>query len=293
MNRLASSTSHLAVCRAIVLLALIVAGGPTAVADSVTLTSGELLRAQILRFEEQHLHVLIPSATGITATRAIPIDEVAAFLIERDEMLDEVFETPENLDARTVVAVVSGDTVVLDDGETIRYMGIQAPRLPPAVDRPEPLARDAREQNEKWVLNKPVQLDYEDPPHRDEQGFLHAYVYAEGKFINAELLKRGLASVSKKPRPRKHDVTFLKIQDDARMRSLGLWALPGRFAPEGDATETVRNFVSNRNSTLYHLESCEWAKGLGPQTRVEFGSREEAELSGRTPCPVCLGALLE
>ena len=61
-----------------------------------------------------------------------------------------------------VVEVIDGDTVVLDDGKEVRLVGIQAPKLP--FNRPNfkewPLAREAKEELEKLVLNQRVTLSY-------------------------------------------------------------------------------------------------------------------------------------
>src|SRR5689334_746075 len=55
-----------------------------------------------------------------------------------------------------VVEVIDGDTVVLDDGKEVRLVGIQAPKLP--LNRPNfkewPLAREAKEELEKLILNQ-------------------------------------------------------------------------------------------------------------------------------------------
>ena len=61
-----------------------------------------------------------------------------------------------------MVEVIDGDTVVLDDGKEVRLVGIQAPKLP--LNRPNfkewPLAREAKDELEKLVLNQRVTLSY-------------------------------------------------------------------------------------------------------------------------------------
>lgn len=278
----------------IVLLAalVLVVTGPAA-ADSITLKSGEMIRGQIDRFADGELLVTVPSATETYMSRTFPIADVESFEIERLEIIAGGIEAPTAPAEHTVAAVVSGDTVVLSNGETVKYLGVQAPALPPEAERPEPLAEEARRFNEDLVKGKNIALQFERGVIRDEEGFLWAYVYADGEMVNAKMIEEGYARVMKKPRPRRHDVLFLQLQDNALHKGAGIWALPERFRPQETRREGAEGagdelYISSKYSERYHLPACEWAAGIGEHSKLEYHSHQEARDSGRKPCPICL-----
>ncbi len=85
-----------------------------------------------------------------------------------------------------VTSVVDGDTIVIDSGETVRYIGIDTPE----VD--ECYGTEATEMNRQLVEGKTVVLisDVEDRGRYDR---LLRYVIADGRFVNAELVRLGYA----------------------------------------------------------------------------------------------------
>jgi micrococcal nuclease len=96
-----------------------------------------------------------------------------------------------------VVKVVDGDTVVLSDGRTVRYIGIDTP------EHGQPYFDAARNFNRKLVLGKPVELEF-DLERYDHYGRLLAYVFVRDEkgrrvFVNAEMVRNGFARTYTKP----------------------------------------------------------------------------------------------
>jgi len=85
-----------------------------------------------------------------------------------------------------VASVVDGDTIVLDSGETVRYIGVDTP------ETDECYGREATEINRQLVEGKAVIL-IGDVEERDRYGRLLFYVIADGRFVNAELVRLGYA----------------------------------------------------------------------------------------------------
>lgn len=85
-----------------------------------------------------------------------------------------------------VTAVIDGDTIEIEGGERVRYIGIDTP------ETDECYGSEATEANRELVEEKEVILirDVED---RDKYGRLLRYVIADGRFINAELVRLGYA----------------------------------------------------------------------------------------------------
>ena len=82
--------------------------------------------------------------------------------------------------------MIDGDTIELEGGERVRYIGIDAP------ETDECYGAEATEMNRQLVDAKTVILigDVED---RGRYGRLLRYVVADGRFVNAELVRLGYA----------------------------------------------------------------------------------------------------
>jgi len=123
-----------------------------------------------------------------------------------------------------VKRVIDGDTILLWNGERVRYIGIDTPELHHRSKPVEYLAKEAKEFNERLVGAKTVRLEF-DVERRDKYGRLLAYIYLEdGTFVNAELIKEGYAQLLTIPPNVKHVNTFIRLQREARENNRGLWS---------------------------------------------------------------------
>jgi endonuclease YncB( thermonuclease family) len=138
-----------------------------------------------------------------------------------------------------VVEVIDGDTVVLDDGNEVRLVGIQAPKLP--LNRPNfkewPLAREAKDELEKLVLNQRVTLSY-GGARMDRHGRTLAHLHTDdGIWAQGEMLNRGLARVYTFADNRAAASDLLALEAEAREAKRGIWAL--NYYRVQDADEKV------------------------------------------------------
>ncbi|TRZ83609.1 hypothetical protein D4R86_00485 [bacterium] len=121
-----------------------------------------------------------------------------------------------------VVYVYDGDTVKLDNGEKVRYLGIDTPEMnyknPPA----EYLAQQAKRFNANLVYRKKVRLEL-DVVKRDKYDRLLAYVYLDDVFVNAKMIEEGYAKVYIIPPNIRHADDFLDLQRKAREEKKGIW----------------------------------------------------------------------
>ncbi len=115
-----------------------------------------------------------------------------------------------------VKRVFDGDTVELEDGRRVRYLGINAPEWQ------EPVYLKAKRRNEELVLQNVVRLEYEQET-RDSYGRLLAWVHVGEDVINIHLVKEGLAHVFIIPPNRGRTRELLQAQEDAREKRLGIW----------------------------------------------------------------------
>ncbi len=126
-----------------------------------------------------------------------------------------------------VIQVIDGDTVRLENGELLRYIGIDTPELRRRTSKgwnyaPSPFALEAKEFNKRLVEGKYVRIEF-DVEKRDSYGRLLGYVFLDDLFVNAKLLEEGLAVIYTRPPNVKYVDLFLKLQRKARKEKKGLW----------------------------------------------------------------------
>jgi micrococcal nuclease len=122
----------------------------------------------------------------------------------------------------TVTRVIDGDTVVLDTGDKVRYLLINAPETTNGHD--DCFGQNATQFNSDLVLNKQVDLTY-DSQCTDIYGRLLAYVSVDGQEVNALEVQRGYACVLYIPPDGtdRHD-EFVQYEDDAKAAGRGMWS---------------------------------------------------------------------
>lgn len=131
-----------------------------------------------------------------------------------------------------VVAVIDGDTLRIDppvDGlDEVRLAGIEAvkPPLGRPADRPWPLALQADRALADLAQGQAVRLVAAERPV-DRYGRLLAQVYlADGRWLQGELLREGLARVATSADSRAEAKRMQVIEAEAREARRGLWASP-------------------------------------------------------------------
>ena len=132
---------------------------------------------------------------------------------------------PDDAETFRVKEVVDGDTIVLEDGTKVRYIGLNTP------ERGRPFYEEATEANRKLVEDREVRLEF-DTVQIDRYGRTLAYVFVgdstgstQGEtFINLELLRQGYANVFTVPPNVKYEELFREAEREAREVGRGLWA---------------------------------------------------------------------
>ena len=135
-----------------------------------------------------------------------------------------LFELPKE---SRVKRVVDGDTIELENGEMVRYIGLDAPEVWKKEEggwlyQPQPFAEESLEFNRRLVEGKKVRLEY-DVVLRDKYNRLLAYVYVGDLFVNAEMVKEGYAVVYTLPPNLRYTDLFVRLQREAREGSRGVW----------------------------------------------------------------------
>ncbi|HVN23703.1 MAG TPA: thermonuclease family protein [Syntrophorhabdales bacterium] len=174
--------------------------------------------------------------------------------------------------------VIDGDSVLLDTGEQVRYIGIDAPELGKQAGGPQFYAREAAAFNKHLVLLKKVRLEFDQERH-DSYGRLLAYVFVKDVFVNAELVRRGYAKALIKPPNVKYKDLFVKYQNEAMSKEIGLW--------QEKKSDTASYYVGNKRSYVFHRPDCPYAAKVPEKNKIIFRDRLDAIKIGYTPCKRC------
>ena len=119
----------------------------------------------------------------------------------------------------TVVDVTDGDTLKLSDGKVFRLYGVNAPEVK------EPFYKEAVEFTKNLTLGKEITFEQEEKYKEDKFGRLLGYVFVDGKHLNLELVKAGLAKVVlyEKRAKIKYQDELLQAESVTKQNRLGIW----------------------------------------------------------------------
>jgi micrococcal nuclease len=124
-----------------------------------------------------------------------------------------------------ITRVVDGDTVEARiDGRTedVRYIGVDTPESVKPDTPVQCYALAASHFNEDLVEGERVRLSF-DAERRDVYGRLLAYVRLDGRFVNAELVRRGYARTLTIPPNTRYADLFARLEREASAKGRGLW----------------------------------------------------------------------
>ncbi len=177
-----------------------------------------------------------------------------------------------------VTKVIDGDTVMLENGDIVRYLGVDAPHLKKCDGGPQFYAREAAKFNKGLVLLKKVRLEF-DVDKKDAQGRLLAYVYVKNVFINGELVRLGYAKAAVSPPNIRHRDLLLRSQKEAEEKCAGLW--------QEAKHQTNPYYVGNKRTYTFHKPFCPLADRIPEKNRIIFRDRADPIQIGYVPCKQC------
>lgn len=167
---------------------------------------------------------------------------------------------PQNLQEAKVSKVIDGDTIELESGQRVRYIGIDTPET---VDPRKPVqcfGKEASNKNKELVDGKSVLLE-KDVSKTDKYGRLLRYVYIDDTFINDYLVREGFAHASTFPPDVKYQDKFLTSQHLAQSESKGLWSSCGssqtsvsnQITQSPSADCNIKGNISSGGEKIYHM----------------------------------------
>lgn len=175
--------------------------------------------------------------------------------------------------------VYDGDTILLSNGEKVRYLGINAPEIDHEGGKSEPLAHEARRFNMEILARHRVRLETE-IEKRDRYDRLLAHVFLEdGRLVSELMVLKGFAHVLRIQPNLKYWDRLLEAQRRAMKEGTGIWSVKVKEEPSG--------YIGNVGSFVFHRKSCSFAKQVSPKKAKLFKNRKDAFYEGFSPCRRC------
>ena len=234
-------------------------------------------------YEGKSFKINISKAGTYTAVLTVSDGEFTSEDTVVIEVSEAVAEVPEEEESGTwttkCIRVIDGDTIELESGDRVRYIGIDCP------ETDDEYGTLATEFNRDLVEGKIVTLE-KDVSDTDRYGRILAYVYVGDIFVNAYIVQEGYAQVSTYPPDVKYADYFLELQQEAREENKGLWGLEVAEAEEEVKTtgsievtsltspvergsKATISINTNPNAyctiTVYYRSGVSTAQGLDPK----------------------------
>ena len=157
----------------------------------------------------------------LTKKRIILAITVIIISIITQFVLPPVSPTPSPVYAK-VTKAIDGDTIEIEGGQHVRYIGIDTPELYHPTKPVQCFGREAMEKNKKLVEGKTVRLE-KDVSDTDKYGRLLRYVYVNNLLVNDYLVKEGYAKAT----PIRPDIRYAAIFENSQIQAKkevkGLW----------------------------------------------------------------------
>ena len=173
---------------------------------------------------------------------------------------------PQQPQVAKVVSVTDGDTIdVLIDGSIfpLRYIGMDTPETHFGT---EPFGLEAAARNKALVLGKQVFL-YRDVSNTDDFNRLLRYVVVGDVFVNAQLVREGLAQAKRYPPDTACAADLDNTQAVAFAAGLGMWAASA-YSSRGNsgdggvsivAVDKAKEVVTIQNNTEGLIDLTGWS----------------------------------
>jgi len=159
---------------------------------------------------------------------------------------------------KLVTKVVDGDTVVIEGGDSVRLLGMDAD------ERGDPCYESAKQRLEELVLNKEVYLE-SDGDDKDQYGRYLRYLILDSENINLRLVKEGLVIARFYPENVKYREEIVAAEKEAIENRIGCkWS--GKTQPP---TPSIEGDIVWSEITGNAIAACDAGNYIGEEKIVE------------------------
>lgn len=244
-----------------------------------------------MKFQKKHLFSLliiliiaisaisIASAyTGTGFSHNIPSSKYSD--MSDSDILSKYSDTDCHVEEKAVCTnVVDGDTIYLDNGKKIRFVGVNTP------ERGVEGYITSKNFVQKLCLNKEVGIDIDNSKNNDRYGRTLAVVIVDGKNVNEMLLKEGLAEIMYMPPSEFYPYDW--AGSDTHVADTHSSSSSSTSSDSSSSSSGSGNYVGNANTGKFHVSGCGSVSKMSEKNKVFFSSRDEAVKQGYVPCKIC------
>ncbi len=166
-----------------------------------------------------------------------------------------------------VQAVIDGDTIEMQGGARVRFIGINTPEVG------QPMSSEATAFLKELLKGRDVTLE-KDVTDRDRYGRLLRYVWTGDTLVNAEMVRAGYAQPYDIPPDSKYQGLMLVAEQEARSLRKGLWERSSAAgiivvetiladAPGDDRKNLNGEYVALKNTGSGAIEMAGWMLNAG------------------------------
>jgi micrococcal nuclease len=194
-----------------------------------------------------------------------------------------------------VTRVIDGDTIEIEGGQKIRYIGIDTPETVDSRKLVGCFGLESSQKNKELVEGKTVRLE-KDVSETDKYGRLLRYVYLSSEnagsdqiFVNDYLVRQGFAHASTYPPDVKYRDQFASAQQEAMSKNMGLWSVCQNLSSTQNQTQAqsggclIKGNISSSGEKIYHVPGQRYYdKTVIDESKGErlFCTEDEAQKAG-------------
>ena len=209
--------------------------------------------------------------------------------VEGESVSQQQFSSPDSSVGQSakVTRVIDGDTIEIESGRKIRYIGIDTPETVDPRTTPQCFGREASAKNKELVEGKMIELE-KDISETDKYTRLLRYVFVDNILVNDYLVRQGFAHAFSYPPDIKYQEQLRQAEQEARDNNRGLWSTcdiqsnPQSSAQSGDICN-IKGNISSSGEKIYHMPGqYYYNKTVIDESRGEkwFCSEDEAVSAG-------------
>ncbi|MFN3912875.1 thermonuclease family protein [Hyphomonas sp.] len=194
-----------------------------------------------------------------------------------------------------VVRVFDGDALVLDTGQSVRLVGIEAPAAPYRDREGEPGHEEAKRLLEDMVLGREIELRYggltRDRYDRALAQVVTTDALGPRLWLNAEMVKKGGARVRVYPDTAAANAPLLALEAAARADGRGLWGKgawtildAAHLPPDAGRFQIVEGIAGDMKSSDERFAVCDVAlKQSALVLEIQKAAAELCQIPNGTP----------
>jgi len=190
-----------------------------------------------------------------TTTEVNVLDNNQKEEIEEDTLQETILQEPQEIEPTYLVTkVIDGDTIAIEGGEVIRYIGIDTPETVHPSKPQQCFGQEASDKNKELISGKRIRME-KDVSETDRYNRLLRYIWVDDIFVNDYLVRQGYAYAYTYPPDVKYADQFVQAQKEAMKNNRGLWAAcptsteekptetpPEEFTPPADTENTICSY---------------------------------------------------